>query len=677
MSNLRRQSLFLHTWIAITIIATLFLMSAIGSGALAWVAKSDAEAINTAGSIRMATYRISFQLATDFADNHPFSSSLNIKQDGLDSDNAPQVEKQDRLDFSNKSESEKIDILVEDMESRLNKLQAYQLTSANRDKAISDQWSQIKSQWFRDLKPALLAQDKQGFYSDSTKYIDDVNRFVGALQDRNEQRQTWQQNLQILSLILSMIIMLIGVRRLQNSVLTPIQQLIKANRAFKEGKYDTRVSISGYREFEALGNSFNGMASTIERYQRSLESEVQTKTQHLVKANQALSLFYDFSKQLTSSPVSLHRLDELITGFGCIFPYLDFTLCIQSNILTNKNSIALHDDRMKELCTKLTCESCSIKEDVYTKTFPIIHQDIEFGELKVRPKSVLMTNKAYAEDEKKSEEDSTRIKVVEVDSSYLIAKNNELIVVLTNLVSTALSLRRQRQQDHQLILLEERSTIARELHDSLAQSLSYLKIQVSVLEKHLQLSADKDSGLVVFDEQSQIKVGQHISQIKMGLNSAYHELRDLLTTFRLTIDSGNFDEALYEAADEFAVKGQFDIKVNNQILSLNLTATEQVHLIQIIREALSNISRHAHANSVTIDLVYDDESNYVAMMVNDDGIGISGTVNQTQHHGLMIMKERAYKLGGDLIISNNVPAGTSVIVRFVPSFFTDYMAEQN
>lgn len=402
MSNLRRQSLFLHIWIAITIIATLFLMSAIGSGALAWVAKSDAEAINTAGSIRMATYRISFQLATDFADNHPFSSSLNIKQDGLDSDNAPQVEKQDRLDFSNKSESEKIDILVEDMESRLNKLQAYQLTSANRDKAISEQWSQIKSQWFRDLKPALLAQDKQGFYSDSTKYIDDVNRFVGALQDRNEQRQTWQQNLQILSLILSMIIMLIGVRRLQNSVLTPIQQLIKANRAFKEGKYDTRVSISGYREFEALGNSFNGMASTIERYQRSLESEVQTKTQHLVKANQALSLFYDFSKQLTSSPVSLHRLDELITGFGCIFPYLDFTLCIQSNILTNKNSIALHDDRMKELCTKLTCDSCSIKEDVYTKTFPIIHQDIEFGELKVRPKSVLMTNKAYAEDKKKA-----------------------------------------------------------------------------------------------------------------------------------------------------------------------------------------------------------------------------------------------------------------------------------
>ena len=174
MSNLRRQSLSLHAWIAITIIATLFLILALGSGALAWVAKYDAEAINTAGSIRMATYRISFQLATDFADNHPFSSSLNIKQDGLDSENEKQEANQDRLDFSNKSESEKTDILIEDMESRLKKLQGYQQASANRDRVISDQWEQIKSQWFRDLKPALLAQDKQGFYSDSTKYIDEV-----------------------------------------------------------------------------------------------------------------------------------------------------------------------------------------------------------------------------------------------------------------------------------------------------------------------------------------------------------------------------------------------------------------------------------------------------------------------------------------------------------------------
>lgn len=673
MYSLRRQSLFLHAWIIILIIFVICSMSAVGSGVLAWIAKSDAEAINTAGSIRMATYRINFQLATDFADDHPFRSSLKIEQGGFNDSNSNSDDNQtDKLDFSNKEDAERIAILIEDMESRLSQLRAYQLAGTNGHKAINTQWDQIESQWFRALKPALLAQDKQGFYRVSAQYIENVNRFVGELQYRNERRQTWQQNLQIFSLLLTIVIMLIGMRRLHRSVLMPIQQLIKANNQFKEGQSDTRVSVAGYTEFEVLGSSFNEMASKIETHQRSLESEVHSKTQHLVRANQTLTLFYDFSKQLTSTPVSLHKLDELITDFGSLFPHLDFTLCIQSNILTNKNSIALHDDRMKELCTKLSCDNCSIKADVYTRTFPITHQNVEFGELKVRPKSAPMTFKAAFNEQ--GPQSASRIKMVEIDSGYLDIKTSELIVALTNLVSTALSLRRQRQQDHQLILLEERSTIARELHDSLAQSLSYLKIQVSVLEKHLKISINKDSESA-FDKQSETKVWQHIGQIKIGLNSAYQELRDLLTTFRLTIDSANFDAALYEAAAEFATRGHFDIKVDNQILSLNLTATEQVHLIQIIREALSNISRHAEAKRVTINLGYDDETNYVAMTVNDDGIGISGTVDQTQHHGLMIMKERACQLGGDLLITENLPTGTSVIVRFVPSFFSDYTAE--
>ena len=234
-SNKRLQSLSLHAWGAIIIIAILSLMSALGSGALAWVAKSDAEAINTAGSIRMATYRINFQIATDFSDDHPFSPSLSIRQNDVSDIENKQSAKQDKLDFANKTNPEKIDILSRDMEDRLEELQVYQLTSANRHVRINEQLHEIKKQWYQDLKPALLAQDKQGFYSASSRYIEDVNRFVGELQYRNEQRQTWQQNLQILSLILIVIMVLIGMRRMQKLVLMPIKQLITANNEFKRG----------------------------------------------------------------------------------------------------------------------------------------------------------------------------------------------------------------------------------------------------------------------------------------------------------------------------------------------------------------------------------------------------------------------------------------------------------
>lgn len=673
-SKQHRQSLSLHAWGAILIIATLAVMSTLGSGALAWVARSDAEAINVAGSVRMATYRLNFQIATDFSDDHPFSPSLHVGQNSVGDKTNEQSAKQDKLDFANKTTAEKIDILSRDMENRLEELQVYQLTSANRHVRINEQLKEIKEQWYQDLKPALLAQDKQGFYSVSSRYIEDVNDFVGELQYRNEQRQTWQQNLQILSLLLIAIIVLIGMRRLQKSILLPIQQLIKANNQFKRGQTQTRVSIKGYREFEVLGSSFNDMAGTIETYQRSLESEVQIKTQHLVKANQVLSLFYDFSKSLTTSQVSLYQLDDLIADFSKALPHLEFTLCIQNKYITNKNAIVLHGEKMKELCKKLSCESCGIKNGEHTKSYPIVHQQETFGELRVCPKSTLVMNRSFVtdgDDNADSHSNITpeqRIQMTEVGnifpfvSAELDAQNDELIVALTNLISTALSLRKQRQQEHQLILFEERSTIARELHDSLAQSLSYLKIQVSVLERHLKNVGSKPV---------QAPVYQNIEQIKIGLGSAYQQLRDLLVTFRLTIDNDNFDEALRDAASEFASKGNFNMTVHNRIMTLNLSATEQIDLIQIAREALSNISRHAKAKNVEIQLAYEDGDKYIVMSIIDDGVGMSGSVDKTQHHGLIIMKERAHNIGGEFIVTDNQPQGTIVTVRFAPNFFDE------
>ena len=673
-SKQHRQSLSLHAWGAILIIATLAVMSTLGSGALAWVARSDAEAINVAGSVGMATYRLNFQIATDFSDDHPFSPSLHVGQNSVGAQTNAQSAKQDKLDFANKTTAEKIDILSRDMENRLEELQVYQLTNANRHVRINEQLKEIKEQWYQDLKPALLAQDKQGFYSVSSRYIEDVNDFVGELQYRNEQRQTWQQNLQILSLLLIAIIVLIGMRRLQKSVLLPIQQLIKANNQFKRGQTQTRVSIKGYREFEVLGSSFNDMAGTIETYQRSLESEVQIKTQHLVKANQVLSLFYDFSKSLTTSQVSLYQLDDLIADFRKALPHLEFTLCIQNKYITNKNAIVLHGKKMKELCKKLSCESCGIKNGEHTKSYPIVHQQETFGELRVRPKSTLVMNRSFVTDGDDNADNHSnitpeqRIQMTEAGSIFpfvsaeLDAQNDELIVALTNLISTALSLRKQRQQEHQLILFEERSTIARELHDSLAQSLSYLKIQVSVLERHL-----KNAG----SEPVQAPVYQNIEQIKIGLGSAYQQLRDLLVTFRLTIDNDNFDEALRDAASEFASKGDFNMTVHNRIMTLNLSATEQIDLIQIAREALSNISRHAKAKNVEIQLAYEDGDKYIVMSIIDDGVGMSGSVDKTQHHGLIIMKERAHNIGGEFIVTDNQPQGTIVTVRFAPNFFDE------
>lgn len=633
-SKLIPNTFMVRTPLVIVIVILLFLGSALTNGFLAWAAQNDAQAINTAGSIRMATYRVSFLLASDV------------------------------------NNSQQIDELIEDMNYRHNQLQIYQQQWVNKNQRINDQLKRIESRWQKQLQPLLLNKDAQGFYAASLPYIQQVDAVVSQLQHRNEQRQNQQQLLQLWLLTLMMGIMLWAIKELRRKVLTPIKQLMQAKEQFKIGKLDTRVAITGYSEFEALGHSFNDMLSAIEQSHLYLQSEIQSKTAHLTKANQVLSLLYDFAKYLTTTQVSIVELNRLIADFGKIIPELEFTLCLKSELFDNKDAIAIHSSSLRDLCSTLDCDSCLIKTNVYTESFDIRHQKSQYGELRVRPKSLGIsrpTSKATLA----AQLDPNRIFLVEdkVGSSTkdiaatkaLISTNKDAIIALTNLISTAMFLLQQRQQEHQIILLEERATIARELHDSLAQSLSYLKIQVAILEKRLQHTHCDSPDLIL--------VTDSIFNIKEGLTSAYQHLRDLLVTFRLSLNDDIFDEALHNSADEFAEKGGLNIKVNNQVMSLNLSASEQVNVIQIIREALSNVCRHADAKNVQVNFVYTSDTDDVLLTISDDGQGISYDFDQTHHHGLMIMQERAKSLGGKLEITQNEPQGTLVTAQFTPEFF--------
>ena len=633
------NTFMVRTPLAIVLVILLFLGSAITSGFLAWAAQNDAKAINTAGSIRMATYRFSFLLASDFHN------------------------------------SQQMDKLIADMDYRHKQLQLYQQQWVNKNKRIDDQLNRIENQWHQQLQPLLLSNDAQGFYTASLPYIHKVDAVVSQLQHRNEQRQNQQQLFQLLLLIFMMGVMLWAVQELRKKVLGPIRKLMQAKEKFTAGQLDTRVSISGYSEFEALGNSFNDMVRTIEQNHLYLQSEVASKTAHLTKANKVLSLLYDFAKYLTTTQVSIVELNRLIADFGKIIPELEFTLCLKNDLIDNKDVIAIHSSALRDLCSTLDCASCLIKTNVYTESFDIRHQKSQYGELRVRPRSLGISHpteqSALASRLFKAESEPGRISLIEEDSQLtdqdssvtkaLICDNKEAIIALTNLISTAMFLLQQRQQEHQIILLEERATIARELHDSLAQSLSYLKIQVTILERRLQHTHCDSPDLIL--------VTDSIFNIKEGLTSAYQHLRDLLVTFRLSLNDDSFDEALHNSADEFAEKGGLNISVNNQIMSLNLNASEQVNVIQIAREALSNICRHANAKNVQIDFGYVNQSDDVLLTISDDGKGISNDYDQTHHHGLMIMQERAKSLGGKLEITQNEPQGTLVTAQFTPEFF--------
>ncbi|OOZ40117.1 hypothetical protein BOW52_06350 [Solemya elarraichensis gill symbiont] len=216
----------------------------------------------------------------------------------------------------------------------------------------------------------------------------------------------------------------------------------------------------------------------------------------------------------------------------------------------------------------------------------------------------------------------------------------------------ALAIQREQQlsQNRKLALMEERSVIARELHDSLAQTLSYLKIQVSLLRKALPQAGNEKS----------IEV---LERLHSGLNSAYGELRELLTTFRLRLGEGGFEAALEQTVEDFRKRGETSLILENRIGYCQLNANAEINLVQIIREALSNVVRHSDANEAFVSIDCDREGR-VTLLIEDDGVGMPSVEQLEHHHGLAIMRERARGLGGILHIGRSSLGGTAVKLNF-------------
>ncbi|MGH8501346.1 MAG: histidine kinase [Gammaproteobacteria bacterium] len=212
------------------------------------------------------------------------------------------------------------------------------------------------------------------------------------------------------------------------------------------------------------------------------------------------------------------------------------------------------------------------------------------------------------------------------------------------------------RQNQRLALCDERAAIARELHDSLAQSLSYLKIQASRLESLLHL----DSPEQALDCKDADAV---LQELRAHLNLAYRQLRELITTFRLTMAGRSLAQALADSVEEFESRSSIVFSLDNRIAADLLSVDEEMQVLQIVRECLCNIVRHAHAGCATVVACSDSAGN-VTITVDDDGVGLSAPIASEQHHGLVIMQQRAHSLGGEMHVSANPGGGTRVQVIF-------------
>lgn len=152
-----------------------------------------------------------------------------------------------------------------------------------------------------------------------------------------------------------------------------------------------------------------------------------------------------------------------------------------------------------------------------------------------------------------------------------------------------------------------------------------------------------------------------LNELRDGLNSSYRKLRELLVTFRIQHDELSFAQGLQNILDDFnRQSGNFEISLHmDPCWPQELDAHEEVHCLHIIREALTNVFKHASASLIEVRLKCD--ANYLKILICDNGIGFTAEPNKPEHYGLNIMAERAERIGGKMSYCNCAELGGACV----------------
>jgi len=157
------------------------------------------------------------------------------------------------------------------------------------------------------------------------------------------------------------------------------------------------------------------------------------------------------------------------------------------------------------------------------------------------------------------------------------------------------------------------------------------------------------------------------AELKSGLDAAYRQLRELLTTFRLKVDGAGLLSALQTTVSQLSEQSGLQIRLDYQLANVPLAPHEEIHLLQIIREASQNAVHHSQGQNLTISLQQDGQK-YILLAVEDDGVGIPDKAEKLNHYGLAIIQERSKHLAGEISIRRRPEGGTGVYFRFLPEY---------
>ena len=590
-----------------------------------------AAAVNKSGTLRMQSYRIGMALAAGPLEGDHLALSASR--------------------------------LAEDMLQRLSDPKLTDVIPVVDSDPIRIAYVTVLERWQRDLLPAVRQGEAQTYLGRVDDFVDDIHALVSLIETRAEVYVDRLLTIQLFTLALTVLSALLAMFLMRAKILLPLQSLLELAERARSGDFSLRTPYAGEDELGRLGNAMNLMSASLSDLYGQLELRVAIKTRALEHSNRSLRLLYRSARSLDGSNLSSRMLRGVLADLHAELGLTAVRLCLHGALDEGdeaKRSGNLEDPALPldgrqstdsglqgvELCLGMDAEAAS--------AMPFSNNELasKANHGQVRPTAV-----SFVVADQRSRYGT--LWVLPDESIELSGWQQPVLVSWCRQLATALNLRERMRESRRLAVHEERSILARELHDSLAQSLSYMKIQAMRLERILGQS--REAGAV---DGTDTMAEAVVIDLRSGINSAYQHLRELLTSFRLKADEHGLHNALRETVAEFQAQGDIAIECDDRLPAELLTPNQEVHVLQIVREALANVRRHSRASTARVKLI--EAGGSVSVEISDDGIGIGEVRQPWAHHGLSIMRERATSLGAKLEIGSSGQQGTLVKVHFNP-----------
>lgn len=496
-----------------------------------------------------------------------------------------------RLMFYANSGSEDAQEKIVEFEATLHSEALQPSTGWLSPQKITDQYQLVIDKWL--VMKYYIEQENSRDYAASLKdFVDTIDLLVLEMEHHAAFKLRLLAASQIFGLGLMLFIAFLAVRFTKRKVVVPLQQLMESANTISKGNFEIEMPETEYIELTALTHALQKTAKELATLYGNLESQVTEKTLALTRANNELAFLYDNLLTLNANKLDYKALKAVLNQLKN-YESLDYLrLIIQ------------YPEQELEI---IQADGGWPSDPVASTRFQLQFEQADLGYLEL-------------------------ISAQEPNTALF---NNFAIMLTRSIV-----IHNATEQRQQLALMEERGVIARELHDSLGQVLSFLKIQISLLRKNLDYSCRSPA------------VENQLTEINEGVSTAYVQLRELLSTFRLTIKEPNLKNALEAMLEQLRTKTDIQINLDYKLAPQWLEAKQHIHILQITREATLNAIKHANASIINIRC-YKDDKGMVNISVSDNGIGIGYLKERDQHFGIGIMHERASKLAGYVVFSSN------------------------